>query len=68
MIDNIIQENQEFLVNSEIMHNFAHQVIGEAILAVLSAPIKDLQVTTYDQQLVQATQLAIVDAIRNHFK
>ena len=74
MIDTILQDNNinpgntKFVLSYEQLENFARQVIGEAILATLSAPIKHLQVTTYDSQLVEATQLSIVDAIRNHFK
>lgn len=72
MIDKILQDNdltqETFTLTYAELTNFAHQVIGEAILATLSAPIKHLQVTTYDQHLVEATQLSIVDAIRNHFK
>lgn len=74
MIDKILHDNQinpgntKFVLSYDELHNFAQQVIGEAILATLSAPIKHLQHTTYDQNLVEATQLSIVDAIRNHFK
>ena len=74
MIDTILQDNNinpgntKFVLSYSELENFAHQVIGEAILATLSAPIKHLQVTTYDSQLVEATQLSIVDAIKNHFK
>lgn len=74
MIDEILHDNNinpgstKFVLSYGELENFANQVIGEAILATLSAPIKHLQVTTYDQQLVEATMLSIVDAIRNHFK
>lgn len=72
MIDKILQDNElakeTITLTYSELDNFARQVVGETIIATLSAPIKHLQVTTYDSQLVEATMLCIVDAIRNHFK
>lgn len=72
MIDKILQDNElaqeTITLTYSELDNFARQVVGEAIIATLSAPIKHLQVTTYDSQLVEATMLCIVDAIKNHFK
>lgn len=72
MIDKILQDNEltqeTFVLTYEQLTHFAHQVIGEAILATLSAPTKHLQNNSYDQQLVEATTHIIIDAIKNHFK
>ena len=72
MIDKILQDNElakeTITLTYSELDNFARQVVGEAIIATLSAPIKHLQVTTYDSQLVEATMLCIVDSIKNHFK
>ena len=59
---------ETFTLTYDELDSFARQIIGETVLVVLSAPIKHLQVTTYDQQLVEATMLSIVDAIKEHFK
>ena len=66
--NNINPGSTKFVLSYAELTNLLNQVVGEAVLATLSAPIKHLQNTTYDQQLVEATQLSIVDAIRNHFE
>jgi hypothetical protein len=73
-INQILQDNEinpgntKFALGYTELYHFAQQVIGESILAALCAPTKNLETTTYDHQLVEATRTKIIDAIRDHFK
>jgi hypothetical protein len=74
MINKILQDNNinpgntKFVLSYDEITNLMLQTVGETVLAVLAANIKDLQATTYDHQLTEAARTKIVDNIRNHWK
>jgi len=49
-------------------NNFANQVIGECVLAVLATDTRSLVYTTYDRDHVAGILSRVVDSVRNHFK
>ena len=46
---------------------FAQQIVGETILAVLAADLRDIVVTNYDSDMARAVVNKILDNIRNHW-
>jgi hypothetical protein len=46
---------------------FAQQIVGETVLAVLAADLRDIVVTTYDVDMANAVVNKILDNIRNHW-
>lgn len=46
---------------------FAQQVVGSTVLAVIAADLRDITLTSYDSDIVLATQTRIIDAIRNYW-
>jgi hypothetical protein len=74
MINKILKDNNinpgltKFVLCYDQIQDLMQQTVGETVLAVLAANIKDLQATTYDYQQTETARTKIVDAIRNHWK
>lgn len=46
---------------------FAQQVVGETITAIMCAKLQSITLTSYDADIAQATQMEIVNAVRDHW-
>lgn len=49
------------------LEEFAKQIVGETILAVLATDHTQAVYTTFDQQLMDGAVARVVDQIRNHW-
>lgn len=49
------------------LEEFAKQIVGETILAVLATNHTQAVYTTFDQQLMDGAVARVVDQIRNHW-
>jgi len=47
---------------------FAQQIVGETIAAILATNCKDIIYTTYDQDRVHGIIGRVVDQVRNHWE
>lgn len=47
---------------------FAKQIVGETILAILAADCRDMTKTTYDKGFVDGVISRVVDSVRNHWE
>lgn len=65
--NNINPGNTKFVLSYEQLTDLLQQTVGETILAILAAKTKHLRVTTYDDDLVEATTLTIINDVRNHW-
>lgn len=54
-------EQQAFL------EEFAQQIVGETVLAILATDCRDFTYTTFDRDRVQGTIERVVDQVRNHW-
>lgn len=52
---------------TQFMEQFAKQIVGETILAVLATNHTQAVYTTFDQQLMDGAVARVVDQIRNHW-
>lgn len=50
------------------VQQFANQLIGEAVLAVLATDTRSMTYTTYDKSVVDSVISRAVDSVRDHFK
>lgn len=61
-------------VNTGFMHQrnvdydeFAQQIVGETIAAILCTDTRDFTFTTYDKAVVDGIISKVVDTVRNHW-
>ena len=50
------------------VQQFANELIGECVLAVLATDTRSLVYTTWDRDQVASVISKVVDSVRNHFK
>lgn len=53
---------------TEATMEFAKQVVGETILAILAADCSRFTTTTYDKEFVDGVKSAVIDAVRDHWE
>jgi hypothetical protein len=52
----------------ETVSDFANQLVGETILAILATDTRSMVYTTYDKSVVDAVIGRVIDSVRDHFK
>ena len=72
ILQDISKERLEYIEGYKHTRNvnydeFAQQVVGETIAAILATDYRDLTYTQYDQDRIATATSKIIDAVRNHW-